>query len=287
MNSHRDAPECSGHPAASIDPRHRLWLERGAILGRWLRACVSVHGRRMDIGQTDTGDAASDSTISQELGHARDDASGTAFAIPLDSGCAERSSHTHVTESDCPDGEKAATAQTVATHGALVGICVLLVLQTAGIVDASEPPVHTAYRDSPTDARPVSLAATPSRETILKRVINAYRPDGLDDYAEDMRNFEPPAPPAAGIRPVAEDKPESLPSYALCTYFHSSEFSNGTVRRQREPFALPVRYANDPCAHLLPNQGRAKRPTRTIDLKTLRAFFHRPEFNELDGLDVY
>ena len=107
-----------------------------------------------------------------------------------------------------------------------------------------------------------SPGAKESLQTMIRALIDPYRPDGLDDYAQDMRNFDPPARPEAGFRADAEASPGSIPPYSLCTYFHSSEYSNGTVKRQREPFALAVRYGNDPCAHLLPTRGREKRQER-------------------------
>ena len=275
MNPLRDVPESYDRPELCIEPRHRLWLERGEFLGRWLRSLVSTH--RHPVGPANP---ASERLMPHEADVAGRGADGGAPTATLNSEPTAIPLAPAPAESDRrPDNRYLAYA--------LIGIFVLLLFQTAYAGGASELPVNAAHGNSSLQVASKSPGANRSPGTMLEVLIDSYRADLLDDYTEDMRHFDPPARPETPLRVSANKSPKSVPPYTLCRYFHSSEFSNGAVKRQQEPYALAVRYENDPCAHLLPDRGRKKQPAKTIDSKFLREIFHRPEFNRLDGLDVY
>ena len=275
MNPLHDDRESYKCPEDYIEPRHRLWLERGEFLGQWLRSFLSTH--RYPAG---SADSSSDQVIPHEPDVANRGAYRGARTATRDS------ESTAIPLQPASAGSKRLPGNRHLAY-ALIGIFAMFLLQTAYAGDASELSVNVADRNSPLKVASKSPGATRSPRTMMEMLIDSYRPDLLDDYAQDMRNFDPPARSETPVRAAAKESSKSVPPYTLCTYFHSTEYSNGMVKRQREPYALAVRYQNDPCAHLLPDRGREKQPAKTFDSMSLREIFHRPEFNRLDGLDVY
>lgn len=275
MNPLRDAPKSFERPDAYIEPRHRLWLERGELLGRWLRSFVSTHWHPKRLA-----DPVSHRLTAHEPDAASRSASGGALTAFVNS----ESTANPLPPAPAESGHRSDNR----SHGyVLIGVFALILLQTAYAGDPSKLPAKVVDRDSSMKIDLKSPGSNGLLGTTLKAVIDSYRPALLDDYAQDMRNFDPAAPSESPVRVAAKERPRSVPPYTLCRYFHSSDYSNGAVKRQRKPYALAVRYENDPCAHLLPDRGRKKQPAKTINPVSLRKIFHRPEFNRLDGLDFY
>lgn len=231
MNRSRDESESFEKLVTALQPRHRIWLERGISLRRLLQSLAWQCFRGSKLAEAKGGSRSN--------------------TIP------------------------------VRSPSTIFSVQVIVLM--ASIV-----------------ATPLqAIAAGKSQVTasLVQSIVESYRSDGLDDYADDLSRFEKleiSNPVTEETRNTATFKYDPV---VLCRLFHYVQSRGNDAIEWREistsDLPLPAYYKTDPCDHLLPGisntaaeKARNARISK-LDSVRLRRIFQQPEYNVGDGLDDY